>query len=71
MISWAKSIRHASNWSSACYVLHNGFFLVLFFDSEDADFLSKRRLTFSSSQRVVSQQIELLITIAVRTSDPT
>jgi hypothetical protein len=65
IISWARSIRRASNWSSACYVLHDGFFLGLFFYSEDAE------LTFSSLERVISQQTELLIIIAARTWDPT
>jgi hypothetical protein len=49
-----------------------GFLLGLFFDPEDrGDVPPKRLLTFKGLHSVISQKIELFITTAVGTSNPT
>jgi hypothetical protein len=49
-----------------------GFLLGLLFDHEDGgDVPPKRRLTFAGPHGVISQKIEVMITIAVRTLNST
>jgi hypothetical protein len=58
---------------SACYLLHAGFLLGLYFDPEDEGdmFPAKCLLTFNGLHGVISQKIELFITTAVGPSNPT
>jgi hypothetical protein len=58
--------------SSACYLVHAGFVLGLFFNPEaGGDMFLWNWLTFNRLHGVISQKIELFITTSVRTSNPT
>jgi hypothetical protein len=56
---------------NVCYLLHDDFLLRLIFDPENGrDVSMKRRLIFNGLYGVMSQNIELFITTAVRSSNP-
>jgi hypothetical protein len=72
-ISKARNQREAdaSKTGSAFHLLHAGFLLSLFFDSEDGgDMFPKRQLIFNGLHGVMSQKTEIFLTAALRAASP-
>jgi hypothetical protein len=59
-------------YSDESYLLHAGFFLGLLSNLEDGDYTFLRNtLNYTGLHGLIFQNKELLVTIALRTSDPT